>query len=344
MALKIFEFDLKLEKGPILKPYTFELNSHPNKESKHGKPLKYYADVLTALSFYNINKTMNKPNAFDLENTIEVWRQVEASYEMYGRSRKRVLALHEQTHQQNPELIENFEKKFDSCLAEIWHKDKVNLKDLYLVNDLIDYLEDQMKTPLLFNFSLSFSPEFQQKLLFLYSFLWNIRSLVAIDHNSYVEDSSHESLKMDSITDYLPKAEYIVNDALNYFQFKKLFIPFVSGRSSDVKIEKLLFEPMYKSFHQYSHNACHLIDHLPENFLSNLSPKELEEALYLVQMDWLLGSEAGLLFKIREEIFGIQEGYEKIFWHEYDFRDHQHSVKLNVCCELSSKHFQKRIA
>lgn len=344
MATKVFEYDLKLEKGPILKPYSFELLKNSTKDHKHEKPLKYFSDALTSLSFFNINKSLGKPNQIELDNSIEVWRQLEPSYEMYGRSRKRVLALHEQSHQVSEELLASFEKKFDSCLSEIWKKDKVNLKDLYLVNDLIDFLEDHIKKPLLFNFSLHFSPEFQQKLLFLYSFLWNIRSLVAFDHNSYVEDSSHEALKMDSITDYLPKAEYIVNDALIYHHFKKLFVPFTTGRSSDVKIEKLIFEPMAYTFNQYSHNACQLIDQLPEKFVSSLNPKDLEEALYLVQMDWLLGSEAGLLFKIREEIFGLQEGYEKIFWHEYDFRDHQHSVNLHICCELSSKHFQKKAA
>lgn len=343
MATRVFSFDLKLEKGPILKPYLFEVKPQA-KEHKEQKPLKYFSDVLSSLSFYNLNKSLGKENVLSLENTIDVWRSLEPSYEMYGRSRKRVLALHEQSVKQPSDMISSFEKRFESCLKDIFQKDKVNLKDLYLVNDLIDYLEDHLKKPLLFDFSVQFSAEFQQKLLFLYSFLWNIRSLVAYDHNTYIEDSSHEALKMDSITDYLPKAEYIVNDALLYQQFKKLFIPFVTGRSSDVKIEKLLFEPLNKSFQQFSHNACNLIEQLPEKFLASLSPKDLEEALYLVQMDWLLGSESGILFKIREEIFGLQEGYEKIFWQEYDFKDHQHSVSLHVCCELSSKYFQKKAA
>lgn len=343
MATKVFSFDLKLEKGSILKPYLFEVKPSA-KDHKQEKPLKYFSDILSALSFYNMNKVLGKENLTTLENSVEVWRGLEPSYEMYGRSRKRVMALHEQSINCPVGVIQNFEKKFDECLKDIFQKDKVNLKDLYLVNDLIHYLEDHLRKPLLFNFSVQFSGEFQQKLLFLYSFLWNIRSLVAYDHNTYIEDSSHEALRMDSITDYLPKAEYIVNDALLYHQFKKLFVPFVTGRSSDVKIEKLLFEPLNKSFQQFSHNACNLIEQLPENFLQTLNPKDLEEALYLVQMDWLLGSEAGLLFKIREEIFGLQEGYEKIFWHEYDFRDHQHSVNLHVCSELPSKYFVKKAA
>ncbi len=343
MATKVFSFDLKLEKGPILKPYLFEVKPEA-KDHKQEKPLKYFSDILASLSFYNLNKSLGNETTTTLENAVDVWRSLEASYEMYGRSRKRVLSLHEQSVKCSDDVLKNFEKKFDACLKDIFKKDKVNLKDLYLVNDMIDYLEDHLRKPLLFNFSASFSAEFQQRLLFLYSFLWNIRSLVAFDHNTYIEDSSHEALKMDSITDYLPKAEYIVNDALLYHHFKKLFVPFVTGRSSDVKIEKLLFEPLNKSFQQFSHNACNLVEQLPEKFLQSLNPKDLEEALYLVQMDWLLGSEAGVLFKIREEIYGLQEGYEKIFWQEYDFKDHQHSVNLHVCSEMPSKYFAKKAA
>jgi hypothetical protein len=178
MATKVFSFDLKLEKGPILKPYLFEVKPAA-KDHKQEKPLKYFSDILASLSFYNLNKSLGNETTTTLENAVDVWRSLEASYEMYGRSRKRVLSLHEQAVKCSDDVLKNFEKKFDACLKDIFKKDKVNLKDLYLVNDMIDYLEDHLRKPLLFNFSASFSAEFQQRLLFLYSFLWNIRSLVA---------------------------------------------------------------------------------------------------------------------------------------------------------------------
>ncbi len=329
---KSFDYELKMENGPILKPVSVSFQKGNHGDHTPQKPFKYHSDVLVALSFANIHKTQTSDSIYHLDSSMDFWRAMEPHYELYGRSRKRVVALTERAGSVPDSLIEKFENKWNHILKELFAKDSVNLQDLQQLIPLVDYLEDHLKKPLLYNFSLAFSPEFQQRLLLLFSFLSNIRSLVALDHNSFIDDPSHEAIKMDSITDFLAKPEYVVNDALMYFHFKKLFAPFVSGRSSDVKIEKLLYKPLDSHFQKFSHNACQLIENLPAPFLNQLNPIELEQALYLIQMDWLLGSEAGLIFKIREELFGLQEGYEKIFWPEYDFRGHKHSTKLHVCC------------
>lgn len=54
----------------------------------------------------------------------------------------------------------------------------------------------------------------------------------------------------------------------------------------------------------------------------------------MVQTDWLLGSEAGVLFKIREELFGLEYGYEKIFWHDLEKRPTFKPGNLSICCEV----------
>jgi hypothetical protein len=332
---KSFDYELKMENGPILKPMSVEFHKGQGRNHTPHKPFKYHSDILVALSFTNMHKTLDSESIYSLDSSMDFWRAMEPHYELYGRSRKRVVALTERSDTVPDSLIEKIEKKWNDILKDVFEKDKVNVKDLQQLIPLVDYLEDHLKKPLIYNFSLAFSPEFQQRLLLLYSFLSNIRALVALDHNSFIDDPSHEAIKMDSITDYLPKPEYVVNDALLYFQFKKLFAPFVTGRTSDVKIEKLLYQPLDSHFQKFSHNACQLIENLPQPFLNQLNPIELEQALYLIQMDWLLGSEAGIMFKIREELFGLQEGYEKVFWPEYDFRGHKHSTKLHVCCHAS---------
>ncbi len=332
---KSFDYELKMENGPILKPTEVEFFKNHDRDHKPHKPFKYHSDVLVALSFANMHRTLDTRCIYDLESSMDFWRAMEPHYELYGRSRKRVVALTERTENVDSLLTEKIEKKWNDVLKDVFSANKVNVKELQQLVPLIDYLEDHMKKPLLYNFSLSFTPEFQQRLLLLFSFLSNVRSLVALDHNSFIEDATHEAIKMDSITDYLAKPEYVVNDALLFFHFKKLFAPFVTGRSSDVKIDKLLHKPLEAHFQKFSHNACQLVENLPATFLNQLNPIELEQALYLIQMDWLLGSEAGLIFKIREELFGISEGYEKIFWPEYDFRGHKHSARLHVCCHAS---------
>ncbi len=332
---KSFDYEIKMDNGPILKPVAVEFFKNLNRDHNPHKPFKYHSDVLVALSFTNILKTLEKECVYSLDSSMDFWRAMEPHYELYGRSRKRVVALTERTDTVPENLTEKIEKKWNDILSDVFSKDKINLQELQELIPLIDYLEDHLKKPLLYNFSLSFSPEFQQRLLLLFSLLSNVRGLVALDHNSFIEDASHEALKIDSITDYLAKPEYVVNDALLYFHFKKLFAPFVTGRSSDVKIDKLLHRPLEAHFQKFSHNACQLVENLPQSFLNQLNPMELEQALYLIQMDWLLGSEGGLIFKIREELFGLQEGYEKIFWPEYDFRGHKHSTRLHVCCHAS---------
>jgi hypothetical protein len=198
-------------------------------------------------------------------------------------------------------------------------------------------LEKQMNSTILFNFNLSFSKEFTEKLHALYSFLFHLRSIVAIDHNAHIEDASHEAIKVDSILDYMPRADYITNDALLYLNFKKLSTPFCNPKSPDPRVEKLFANPLEKAFEKFSNNAYLLVNNLPASFVNSLNPLELEEALYLVQMDWLLGSPAGLLFKIREEIYGIHSGYEKIFWKDCEPFAHDKNFTLRLSCQLTEQ-------
>ena len=115
-------------------------------------------------------------------------------------------------------------------------------------------------------------------------------------------------------------------------------------KDRDVRIEKLFVDPLLKAFNQYNHNACCLVDQLPKSFLNSLPHSELEEALHHVQMDWLLGSEAGLLFKIREELFGATEGYDKIFWPELSTSKSKQATSLNICFTLSHKDLAREYA
>lgn len=101
---------------------------------------------------------------------------------------------------------------------------------------------------------------------------------------------------------------------------------------------------MAKAFQKYSHNACHLIDHLPESFLNALNPVDLEEALYLVQMDWLLASPSGLLFRIREELFGLQEGYTKVMWKDCQPDPRASAHKLISYCKITPQMVYKEKA
>lgn len=343
-----FGFDIVMEKGACPRPVAIRAWDSPEKfRSSAQAPFKYMADALCGLSLVRLNPNLscpvqNKKN--DHSFCDQAWNQLDPHLELWKRSQDRVQALSRDVAKVDPKTCADFEKYFDETLTAAMKADGVDLKSLWGLVDTINYLESKKNAPLIYNFGLKFSPAFTQKLHSLYSLLFHLRSVVAVDWNAHVDDPSHEAVKVDSITDYIPKAEYVVQDALLYWNFQKLSHPFVAGRNSDVKVEKLLVEPMKKAFMQSSHNACHLIDHLPKSFLGKIGPADVEETLYMVQMDWLLGSDAGLLFRIREELYGLQNGYDRIFWHDLQGAAPKKAFHLSLCFELSEKDFGQEAA
>ncbi len=338
-----FGFNIITESGPLPKPTAIQVTKQ-GPDVTFAKPLKYMSDALVGLSMVRLNPHLQKPSKssdFPAENYLQAWNHLDPHHTLFERSQERVLALKAKVPYLDPKHVTTFEKNFTETIDRACQTDGIDLNEMWPLLDALSYLEGKISSPLIFNFGLHFSQPFIDRCQSLYSLLFNLRSVLAVDFNAHVEDASHECLKIDSISDYLPKAEYVVNDAVLYYNFKKLTLPFVAGKNSDVRIEKLLVEPMKKNFEQWAHNAVNLIDQLPKEFLESFRPADLEEALYLVQMDWLLGSEAGLLFRLREELYGLLNGYEKIFWHERDGRKNLKPMQLSLNFELSSESWAK---
>lgn len=335
-------FDVSMDKGSTWKPLKVQFwNQEENyTRFKPSEPFKYMADALVGLSLVKLNHYIKSPVAtphLDYSFAFDAWKALDPHIELYERSQTRVRALQSHIAVINPALCTEFENLFNEQFETAIKPWGVDLTALWPLLDTFQWFENKINAPLLYNFGLNFSKPFMDKLHTLYSFLYHLRSLVAVDHNAHCEDPSHEGVKVDAITDYLPRAEYVVNDALLYWNFKKYSQPFAGPKAPDSRVEKLFVNPMEKAFHKYSHNACHLVDNLPKTFINSLNPVELEEAFYLVQMDWLLGSPAGLLFKIREEVFALQSGYEKIFWSDVEPRSHAKPFSLHLCCALNEE-------
>lgn len=333
-------FDVTLEKGETMQPLKVQFWSQEAQFAKFkpAAPFKYMADALVGLSLVKLNHFIKSPVAtphMDYGFATDAWRALDPHVELYERSLPRIRAIQSHIAVVNPQWCAEFEAQFDGLFESAIKPWGVDLTALWPLVDCFAAFEQKIGRPLLYNFGLNFSKPFTEKLQYFYSFLYHLRSLVAVDHNAHTEDPSHEGVKVDAITDYLPRAEYVVNDALLYYHFKKYSRPYSGPKTPDSRVEKLFVGPMEKAFHKYSHNACHLVDNLPESFLSSLNPLELEEALYLVQMDWLLGSPAGVLFKIREELYALSNGYEKIFWKDVEPQFHAKPTSLQICCEVS---------
>lgn len=342
--------EIKTKSGAILKPHHihfWDLNC-PGTHSaipKHftgatpHQPFKYFTDAILGLCFHRMSD-FKFLTPEDRKFTTQAYHSFDPYSTLFTKSSPRVKSLRKELKNSTPKF-EAFERHMTSIWDKAFAQPTVNFQDLTAALDCLSEFEHSLDVPFLYNFSIQFSDKFNEKLICFYSFLFHLRALVAVDHNAHVDDSSFESIKCDSIFDYLPKSDYTVNDSLLYWQFKKLSTPFVGHKDKDPRIEKLFVDPMLKSFNQYNHNACCLIDQLPKSFLNSLSPNELEEALHHVQMDWLLGSEAGLLFKIREELYGVSEGYDKIFWHEVAASSPKKATSLNISFHLNEKDLSK---
>jgi hypothetical protein len=331
-------YEVIVENGPVAKPISLEFWKNPTTHEKWTKtvPFKYMADALVGLSLIKLNDYLKSPVMsphLNYNYCTEAWRALDPHYELYQRSTARVNSLKEHAPKSDAQLLQTLENSLSEIIAQAQKPWGIDLKELFAINDAISHFENKSGTHLIYHFGMNFSKGLNDKLHLLFSLLFHLRSLVALDYNAHTQDATFEAAKVDAISDYLHKPDYVVHDALLYLNFKRLSQPF-AARKDDVRMEKLLVSPMQKAFEQYTHNAYFLIEQLPKSFLSSLSHAELEEALYMVQTDWLLGSEAGTLFKIREELFGLEYGYEKIFWHDLQKRPTFKPANLSICCEV----------
>ncbi len=301
---------------------------------KPQAPFHYQADALIGLSLFLLHPSWKGPHLPPHASKLpqDLWKTMEPHHELFTRSNSRIQDLRQQSKPAAPR--EDFEKRLTDVLMGSLHNWGLDLTDLHELTSVIDDLEDQVSRPLVYNFDFTTTGPTLKILHLLHSMLFNLRTLTAMDYNAYVQDPTHEALRMDSITDYLSHGEHIVNDALLYQQFRKI----------KDKISAAAASQMEQAFAHFSHNGTWLMQGLPASYLKGMKPEMLEESLYLVQMDWLLGTEAGLLFRIREEIYGLIDGYSQIFWPDANAKRQKNSGKLSIQCELNEKALQRTTA
>lgn len=324
-------FDIKTSPAPMLQPQKIEYwKPHQFKDTQPESPFHYKADALVGLSLIQLNQHLQNPFTSPQMNfsfAAASWKTLEPHHELYARSQPRISALRKHTKECPQPLVTSFERKWTEILDACQHPWGMDLQHLGYMLDAIDYLEESLKWPLLYNYSIQFSRPVLTQMHHLHSLLFNLRALMAMDYNAYVQDPTFESVKVDSISDYLAKCEYVANDALLYWKLKR----------SSSEMPAKTFEKLSHYFQEYSHNAVCLIESLPKSFLSGLPQEQMDDTLYLTQMDWLLGTDAGLLFRVREEIYGLMEGYHQIFWPELDGKSPMQSHQLSVNCLLTEK-------
>lgn len=341
-------FEIQTEAGPVLKPVGFQVWDKSSHFSEYipQAPFKFLTDALLGLSFQKMTdfKHLDSVEKIFAE---QAYKSLEPYHQLFKNSSVGIKSIRKNENPRKNSNIqcklisEIFQKKMLTLFDQLFLKNKIDFKVMNDVLSTISDFENQTAAPLLYNFYIQFSSDFNEKLIGFYSFLFHLRSIIAVDHNAQIDDTSFQSVNCDSISNYLPRADYTANDAILFWQFCKLSKPFVGHKDKDTRIDMLFVTPLERAFYQYNHNACCLIDQLPKSFLNSMSNTELEVALYQIQMDWLLGSETGLLFRIREELYGLTEGYNKIFWPEASGQKNKKASKLKLCFEISDQDLSK---
>lgn len=331
-------FEIKTSSGEFCTPTQFTPWKKDSEFSDYTPTatLKYMNDALIGMNFHVLNGFKSVSNE-DKKFVSDYLKHIDPYFEIFKNSSNRLNTVYKKSEPLSKKIVQDFESHFSGFLDKCFSEQGINLKFMSEGLNAISEFEKNFGSALIYNFNVQFSNEFNQKLISFYSFLFHLRTVVAMNHNNQVVDSAFETVKCDSISDYLPKTDFTVNDGLIYWQFKKLATPFVG--QSDVRVEKLLVNPLEQAFQKFNHNACALINNLPESFLTYYSAVQLEESLHQIQVDWLLGSSCGLLFRLREELFGLTEGYNKIFWPEATDSNSKKNVSLKFCFELFESDF-----
>lgn len=337
-------FKIETKSGTYLKPTSIKIENSPHKLSSSNESstqkLHYKTESLVGLSLIKLGHHYK----FDTEsfeanpNFINwAWRSLDPHFELYWKTQNKLTELMDQPSSADASRIADLEKSFDQILSGSLNSKGLNLEKLNELLEKISGFEDRSTSPLLFDFSIKFSSSFIEKLHALYSLLFHLRSLIALDHNSLSPDTSHHSVRVDSISDYLSDAEFIASGAALYWNFKKQTQPFQGHKGSDPKIETLLITPLQKSFESYLHHSYCLIENTPKNILKNFKKIGIDEDFYRIEMNWLLGAPSGILYRVKEELFGLIKGYENLFWPETTFQKPRSSKDLNYTFELSEK-------
>ncbi len=281
-------------------------------------PFPYYTDVLLALAASNL---FYKNPTHSL-----LWEKIDPFHIIYKRSGDRLNSLIKNNFKISS-YAHQFEYNLKQVLLECCTSDKIHFNGMSELINTINDLEKEFGKPLLFNREINFSETTMRILHTLYSLLYNMRTLVAMDYNDHIKDITHESLKVDAINDYLPNASFNINDALLYFHWNSL-------TNYKPHPERQFTESMEQAFRTFIHNGYYLVQSLPQDFFETKDQQFIEDKLNQFQMDWLLGTPAGLLYRLREELFAIKDGYESIFWPDLSESAYENFATLESNCVI----------
>lgn len=316
---------------------TSSISASKEAEGHPYAPLPYFTDALLGLSSYKLAQITQDytPSSAEDQLVSLLWQRLEPMYEVYQRSHQRVHSLlHIKANSVRTAPEQALEQSLNEIIKLACSSKGIQLTELINLIDSLNFFESKRSHPLLFDTQLQLSETGMNTLHTLNSFLYNLRAISAIYYNSKRKEALYESLHLDSVKDYFHAPDLLTNETMLYYQFLKL--------CKKGQINDQIQASMVKAFRNHLPHSHYLVHSLPDSFFNHQNNELLEQSLYTFQIDWLLGSPAGLLYRIREELIGIKEGYENTFWPELHNEESEEPTNtLHVNCVLDQSHVQQ---
>ncbi|GEM_PF-3472695 len=331
------DYKITAEKNDIARPLALEILSPSGESLPYIEPLKYHSDALVGLNLSLLQmpskQRLTHENYYFLEHLdphialkhsrlVNIQNPVEKKH-----SHSTLSPIHNKT-------LSTFFESFYSILNHNNKSQQLNLQGLTEIIPLIDNLESSLKKPILFNTSLNITEQLAFDASLLANLLFNLRALVINDYNHQISDPSFESLRVDSVYDYLSKLDSISNDALLYAQFKRL----------EAQIPSLVAQRLKDAFFNYTSMGVTLIDSVEKSPAYYFSQQDPWDSLNKFQLDWLFGTHAGILYRLREELHGIKQGYHNVFYSDLSPDIKQQNYYWQIHCKLSEQMISSPVA
>lgn len=291
-------YSLSAVPGTLARPLSLTLHN----ESTSDHSIEHSPHSLETLAGLNLVCSLASEDMMDGHHLLAL-HNLDPHQGLYQNAKARLeaQALHRKNHKilLPPGLFHDFA----NLLKESIHKHTINIQNLTGLIDLLDLIEAKTRAPLLYNLDLHLPHELSSHLTLLTNLLFYTRALIIQDYNQGCPNFTTEGIRIDSVSDYLPKIDSISNDAAIYSHFRRL----------EAQMPTLVASRLKDMFQHYSAMGVVLTEMAEGNRNFHNSHKDLHENLNRLQLDWLFGADAGICYRLREELLGVREGYSRTF-------------------------------
>lgn len=293
-------FDIQAIPDQLARPSLIKIC---NRNSKEPFPagLKYHADLLTGLNLYWV--CLPEKSNLHPDHHVAL-KSLDPHWGLHEGAKSRLQSWHKKRGA-SPSIPHSLLNKIAEVFTGSISDSQIQLSALTQLIPLLDQLEQSyvVKRPLLYNFELELPNEIINTAHLLANLLFNVRALVLTDYNQESSDPAFESLRVDSVLDYLPKLDSVAADAALYSQFKRL----------EAQMPTLVGQRLKDCFYTFTSMGVTLVESIDRIKPVQSLGKDIGENLNRMQLDWLFGTHSGILYRLREELIGLRDGYAQTF-------------------------------